>query len=155
MENNKDLKEIFKTISDSALLNFSSSIREDKLNIVREILKFDIDSYLESMSMLLYDVKNGYYKNVDNKTVWSIALFFIYIICPEDLLEPFIGKKNFIKSFILFSFSFINIKKELDKYRESLDKHKVETSNEFGKIIYYNHREEYWFMEELWRLNFQ
>lgn len=62
MENNKDLKEIFKTISDSALLNFSSYIKEDKLNIVREILKFDIDSYLESMSMLLYDVKNGYYK---------------------------------------------------------------------------------------------
>ena len=45
MENNKDLKEIFKTISDSALLNFSSYIKEDKLNIVREILKFDIDSY--------------------------------------------------------------------------------------------------------------
>lgn len=142
MDNNFDLKDLFKMISDSTLLNFSKYIEEDKLSTVREFFNFDIDSYLELMSMLLYDVKNGYYKNIDNKTIWSISLLFIYIICPEDLLEPLIGKKNFIKSFLLFSFSFINIKKELDIYKAFLEEHKVEKENEFGKITFYDHREE-------------
>lgn len=142
MDNNFDLKDLFKMISDSTLLNFSKYIEEDKLSTVREFFNFDIDSYLELMSMLLYDVKNGYYKNFDNKTIWSISLLFIYIICPEDLLEPLIGKKNFIKSFLLFSFSFINIKKELDIYKAFLEEHKVEKENEFGKIIFYDHRGE-------------
>lgn len=142
MDNNFDLKDLFKMISDSTLLNFSKYIEEDKLSTVREFFNFDIDSYLELMSMLLYDVKNGYYKNIDNKTIWSISLLFIYIICPEDLLEPLIGKKNFIKSFILFSFSFINIKKELDIYKDFLEEHKVEKENEFGKITFYDHRGE-------------
>lgn len=142
MENNFDLKDLFKMISDSTLLNFSKFIQEDKLSMVREFFNSDIDSYLELMSMLLYDVKNGYYKNIDNKTIWSISLLFIYIICPEDLLEPLIGKKNFIKSFILFSFSFINIKKELDIYKAFLEEHKVEKENEFGKITFYDHRGE-------------
>lgn len=142
MDNNFDLKDLFKMISDSTLLNFSKYIEEDKLSMVREFFNFDIDSYLELMSMLLYDVKNGYYKNIDNKTIWSISLLFIYIICPEDLLEPLIGKKNFIKSFLLFSFSFINIKKELDIYKAFLEEHKVEKENEFGKITFYDHRGE-------------
>lgn len=142
MDNNFDLKDLFKMISNSTLLNFSKYIEEDKLSTVREFFNFDIDSYLENMSMLLYDVKNGYYKNIDNKTIWSISLLFIYIICPEDLLEPLIGKKNFIKSFILFSFSFINIKKELDIYKAFLEEHKVEKENEFGKITFYDHRGE-------------
>lgn len=142
MDNNFDLKDLFKMISDSTLLNFSKYIEEDKLSTVREFFNFDIDSYLENMSMLLYDVKNGYYKNIDNKTIWSISLLFIYIICPEDLLEPLIGKKNFIKSFLLFSFSFINIKKELDIYKAFLEEHKVEKENEFGKITFYDHRGE-------------
>lgn len=142
MDNNFDLKDLFKMISDSTLLNFSKYIEEDKLSTVREFFNFDIDSYLELMSMLLYDVKNGYYKNFDNKTIWSISLLFIYIICPEDLLEPLIGKKNFIKSFLLFSFSFINIKKELDIYKAFLEEHKVEKENEFGKITFYDHRGE-------------
>lgn len=142
MDNNFDLKDLFKMISDSTLLNFSKYIEEDKLSTVREFFNFDIDSYLELMSMLLYDVKNGYYKNIDNKTIWSISLLFIYIICPEDLLEPLIGKKNFIKSFLLFSFSFINIKKELDIYKVFLEEHKVEKENEFGKITFYDHRGE-------------
>lgn len=142
MENNFDLNNLFKMISDSTLLNFSKFIQEDNLSMVREFFKYDIDSYLELMSMLLYDVKNGYYKNIDNKTIWSITLLFIYIICPEDLLEPLIGKKNFIKSFILFSFSFINIKKELDIYRAFLEEHKVEEINEYGKITFYDHRGE-------------
>ena len=142
MDNNFDLKDLFKMISDSTLLNFSKYIEEDKLSTVREFFNFDIDSYLELMSMLLYDVKNGYYKNIDNKTIWSISSLFIYIICPEDLLEPLIGKKNFIKSFLLFSFSFINIKKELDIYKAFLEEHKVEKENEFGKITFYDHRGE-------------
>ena len=142
MDNNFDLKDLFKMISDSTLLNFSKYIEEDKLSTVREFFNFDIDSYLELMSMLLYDVKNGYYKNIDNKTIWSISLLFIYIICPEDLLEPLIGKKNFIKSFLLFSFSFINIKKELDIYKAFLEEHNVEKDNEFGKITLYDHRGE-------------
>lgn len=142
MDNNFDLKDLFKMISDSTLLNFSKYIEEDKLSTVREFFNFDIDSYLELMYMLLYDVKNGYYKNIDNKTIWSISLLFIYIICPEDLLEPLIGKKNFIKSFLLFSFSFINIKKELDIYNAFLEEHKVEKDNEFGKITFYDHRGE-------------
>ena len=142
MDNNFDLKDLFKMISDSTLLNFSKYIEEDKLSTVREFFNFDIDSYLELMSMLLYDVKNGYYKNIDNKTIWSISLLFIYIICPEDLLEPLIGKKNFIKSFLLFSFSFINIKKELDIYKAFLEEYKVEKENEFGKITFYDHRGE-------------
>ena len=79
MDNNFNLKDLFKMISDSTLLNFSKYIEEDKLSTVREFFNFDIDSYLENMSMLLYDVKNGYYKNIDNKTIWSISLLFIYI----------------------------------------------------------------------------
>lgn len=149
MDKNLNLKKLIDYISDSSLFNLDSVIKKKDLTKLFEELNIDLDKDLSDLGMLLYDIKKGYY-SVGKKVYVSLLLFAVYLICPEEILEPLIGKKNFLKSILITSFIFISIKDELNKYRLFLNDNKVEQKNELGSVVYYKHRCNQSLSEDLW-----
>lgn len=149
MDKSINLKKLIDYVSDYNLLNLDSVLKNKDLNKLFDSLNIDFNKDLSDLGMLFYDVKNGYY-NVGKKVYISLSLLIVYLLCPEEILEPLIGKKNFLKSILFASFVFVSVKDELNKYRLFLNDNMVLLKNDLGNIIYFKHRCNQSLSEDLW-----
>ncbi|MCI6610249.1 MAG: hypothetical protein MSH08_05825 [Ezakiella sp.] len=140
MFSEKDLKKILSKISDSDLLNLSIYTDNIKVKSLFEKFHLDLTKDLDTLGMLLYDIKNDYYTDIDNRVYFILALFAIYIIMPNSVLEPLIGKKNFFKTGLLLLFSGIYVNEELKKYKAFISDKECLFQTEYGTVKYYTHR---------------
>lgn len=140
MFNNEDLKKTFSKISDSDLLNLSKYTDNLKVKSFFENSHLNLTNDLDTLGMLLYDIKNDYYTDIDNKVYYILILFAIYIIMPNSVLEPLIGKKNYFKTSLFLLFSGIYVNEELKKYKAFISDKECLFQTEYGTVKYYTHR---------------
>lgn len=151
MDKKINVKKMIDYVSDYNLLNLDSVLKNKDFQKLFDLLNIDVERDLSDLGMLFYDVKNGYY-NVGKKVYISLSLLIIYLLCPEEIMEPIVGKRNFIKSILIASFVFVSVKDELNKYRLFLDDNRVELKDDLGSIVYFKHRCDQSVTEDLWIL---